>query len=149
MSNNDYLDIKNCYSGKKIFITGGTGFLGKVLVEKLLRTLPGVSLLFMLIRKKKGKCSEERMEKIFDNMVRQIYLIIFMKWNTIKPVLLWVCLFMSFIIHYYMSSEILKYKISWFSFHHCFVYFNSFVCSKGKISSQVKGKVKTNFKIRW
>lgn len=32
------------YKNKNIFITGGTGFLGIALIEKLLRTTPNVSL---------------------------------------------------------------------------------------------------------
>lgn len=32
------------YKNKNIFITGGTGFLGIALIEKLLRTTPGVSI---------------------------------------------------------------------------------------------------------
>lgn len=33
------------YKNKNIFITGGTGFLGIALIEKILRTTPGVSFL--------------------------------------------------------------------------------------------------------
>lgn len=32
------------YRGKTIFITGGTGFLGIALIEKILRTCPDVSV---------------------------------------------------------------------------------------------------------
>nr|AXF79592.1 fatty acyl-CoA reductase 6 [Triticum aestivum] len=38
------------FKGKSILITGSTGFLGKVLVEKILRVQPDVKKLFLLIR---------------------------------------------------------------------------------------------------
>lgn len=38
------------FRGKSILITGSTGFLGKVLVEKILRVQPDVKKLFLLIR---------------------------------------------------------------------------------------------------
>jgi fatty acyl-CoA reductase len=35
--------VKEFYRGKNILITGVTGFLGKVILEKLLRTCPDVN----------------------------------------------------------------------------------------------------------
>eukprot|EP01062_Namystynia_karyoxenos_P005067 TRINITY_DN11789_c2_g1_i1.p1 TRINITY_DN11789_c2_g1~~TRINITY_DN11789_c2_g1_i1.p1 ORF type:complete len:588 (+),score=177.22 TRINITY_DN11789_c2_g1_i1:96-1859(+) len=53
-----------CYSGKDIFITGATGFVGKVLVEKILRSLPTVRKLYLLVRPgKKGETPQQRLEK--------------------------------------------------------------------------------------
>jgi FlaA1/EpsC-like NDP-sugar epimerase len=34
------LHIKEFYSGKKVLITGCTGFIGKVIIEKFLRSIP-------------------------------------------------------------------------------------------------------------
>ncbi|XP_066251791.1 fatty acyl-CoA reductase wat-like [Euwallacea similis] len=59
-------DIKNFFNGSSIFITGATGFLGKLAVEKLLRTCTGVKKIFMLIREKKGRDSKQRFEEIFN-----------------------------------------------------------------------------------
>ncbi|KAI9556291.1 hypothetical protein GHT06_018865 [Daphnia sinensis] len=42
--------IQEFYSGRSVFITGATGFMGKVLVEKLLRSCPGIVHLYLLIR---------------------------------------------------------------------------------------------------
>uniref|UniRef100_A0A0A1XHC5 Fatty acyl-CoA reductase n=1 Tax=Zeugodacus cucurbitae TaxID=28588 RepID=A0A0A1XHC5_ZEUCU len=46
--------IAQWYAGKSILITGATGFMGKVLVEKLLRSCPDVKNIYLLIRSKKG-----------------------------------------------------------------------------------------------
>ncbi|XP_066153695.1 fatty acyl-CoA reductase wat-like [Euwallacea fornicatus] len=59
-------DIKNFFDGSSIFITGATGFLGILAVEKLLRTCTGVKQIFILVRAKKGKDSKQRFEEIFN-----------------------------------------------------------------------------------
>jgi fatty acyl-CoA reductase len=47
--------IKDFYADKCILITGTTGFVGKCVLEKILRDLPCVSAIYLLIRPKKGK----------------------------------------------------------------------------------------------
>lgn len=44
------LDARAELSGKRILITGTTGFLAKVILEKLIRTVPDVAQLILLIR---------------------------------------------------------------------------------------------------
>lgn len=61
--------IQEFYSKSKIFITGGTGFLGKILIEKLLRSCPDLSCIYILIRDKKGVSMHERIDEILDNVV--------------------------------------------------------------------------------
>ncbi|KAJ0182895.1 hypothetical protein K1T71_000871 [Dendrolimus kikuchii] len=58
------LTVPQYYAGKSILITGGTGFLGKALVEKLLRTCPDVKTIYLLLRAKKGLSGEERLKEL-------------------------------------------------------------------------------------
>lgn len=66
---NELSPIQEFYYGQSIFITGGTGFMGKLLIEKLLRTCPGVASIYLLVRPKKGKDVHQRTEEIFDDAV--------------------------------------------------------------------------------
>ncbi|XP_055714402.1 fatty acyl-CoA reductase wat-like [Phlebotomus papatasi] len=60
--------IQEFYHGKSIFMTGGTGFLGKIIMEKVLRTCQ-VDTIYLLIRDKKGKDIHMRVEDIFDDVL--------------------------------------------------------------------------------
>lgn len=62
--------IAEFYRGRTVFITGATGFMGKVLVEKLLRSCPGVEHLYLLMRPSKGKDVSARLQEFIDNQVR-------------------------------------------------------------------------------
>jgi len=42
--------IQQYFTGKTVLVTGATGFLGKALIEKMLRSLPGLGRLYLLIR---------------------------------------------------------------------------------------------------
>ncbi|KAG6413600.1 hypothetical protein SASPL_126314 [Salvia splendens] len=48
--------------GKTFLITGATGFLGKVLIEKMLRTAPDVHKIFVLIKAKSKEAGAERLK---------------------------------------------------------------------------------------
>ncbi|KAK4291380.1 hypothetical protein Pmani_035791 [Petrolisthes manimaculis] len=61
-------EITEFYRNKTIFITGGTGFMGKVLVEKLLRSCP-VRRIYLLMRPKRGVDVEQRLDDMFNYKV--------------------------------------------------------------------------------
>jgi hypothetical protein len=55
--------LGEAYRDKKILLTGGTGFLGTALVEKILRSLPDLGCLYLLVRPSREKGAAERFEK--------------------------------------------------------------------------------------
>lgn len=62
-------NVVEFYKNKNIFITGGTGFLGTALIEKILRSCPDVGTIYFLIRPKKDKTINERLEEFIRNSV--------------------------------------------------------------------------------
>ncbi|XP_075974080.1 putative fatty acyl-CoA reductase CG5065 [Anticarsia gemmatalis] len=62
-----YQPVADFYAGKSVFITGGTGFLGKVFVEKLLYSCSKLDKIYLLIRDKKGVDIKRRLENLFDD----------------------------------------------------------------------------------
>ena len=43
-------DVRDAFAGKRILLTGATGFVAKVLLEKLIRTVPDIGRIVLLIR---------------------------------------------------------------------------------------------------
>ena len=55
--------IEEGLTGKTLLVTGSTGFLGKSLVEKCLRTLPGVERINLAIRSSARRGAADRLER--------------------------------------------------------------------------------------
>ncbi|KAL1139872.1 hypothetical protein AAG570_006849 [Ranatra chinensis] len=56
--------IQEFYNGKSILITGFTGFMGKILAEKLLRSCHQINKVYVLIRGKRNKTFRQRFEDV-------------------------------------------------------------------------------------
>ncbi|EDW50579.1 GM13919 [Drosophila sechellia] len=60
--------VTDFYSNATVLITGGTGFVGKVLTEKLLRSF-GLRKIYMLIRSKDKMSVQERLKGFFNESI--------------------------------------------------------------------------------
>ncbi|XP_064480327.1 putative fatty acyl-CoA reductase CG5065 [Ornithodoros turicata] len=61
--------IAKFYKDQVVFLTGGTGFIGKVLLEKLLRSCSGVKHIYLLMRGKNGTDPRARLESVLTSKV--------------------------------------------------------------------------------
>lgn len=64
-NNSNVRRLADFYVNKSIFITGASGFLGKVLIEKLLYSCSDLKNIYILVRPKRGKLVETRVEEMF------------------------------------------------------------------------------------
>lgn len=70
LSENSQLLLHEFYSnGRSVFITGGTGFVGKVLVEKLLYQFPNIGTVYLLLRPKAGQLIRKRVSELIESPV--------------------------------------------------------------------------------
>ena len=64
MAFQEYPAIADFYAGKTVALTGGTGFLGQGIIEKLLRGSPEIKKIIILIRTKRGTSPQQRLENL-------------------------------------------------------------------------------------
>ncbi|XP_050437093.1 fatty acyl-CoA reductase wat-like [Adelges cooleyi] len=69
-------NIVDMFNSGTVLITGSTGFLGKLLTEKLLRSCKGTTNIAIIVRSKKGLTAEQRAtnmynEKMFDRLRKE------------------------------------------------------------------------------
>ncbi|XP_046659931.1 fatty acyl-CoA reductase wat-like [Homalodisca vitripennis] len=62
-------DIQEFLRGAKVLLTGATGFMGKMVLEKLLRSIPHLEHIYLVIRPKKGQEVNDRLNAIFEDRV--------------------------------------------------------------------------------
>lgn len=65
----NYTPMEELFAGKSCLVTGASGFLGKVLVEKLLYSLADIELIYVIIRPQNGKDSKERLTKLLESPI--------------------------------------------------------------------------------
>lgn len=55
-----------------VFVTGGTGFVGKALLEKLIRSCNSIKTIYVLLRPKRGQNIDQRYEELINDQVTNI-----------------------------------------------------------------------------
>ena len=63
-SSSSSLSISQYYRDKNVLITGATGFVGKLLIEKLLYSCDKINKIYCVIREKNGYSADERLNEI-------------------------------------------------------------------------------------
>jgi FlaA1/EpsC-like NDP-sugar epimerase len=61
--------ITEWFRGRSVLVTGATGFMGKVLVEKLLRSCPDIATVYLLMRPKRGNDIRMRLDELLNTTV--------------------------------------------------------------------------------
>lgn len=70
----DRQTLAEFYAHKGVFVTGGTGFIGTVLIEALLSTTPDIGKIYVLVRGKRGEDAENRIKKLLSKQVNALSL---------------------------------------------------------------------------
>nr|QGV11535.1 FAR18 [Tetrastichus brontispae] len=65
----NHSEIVNFFTGQAVFITGVTGYLGKCIVEKLLRDCPDIEQIYMLMRGSEKHSLEDRVHRYFQHVI--------------------------------------------------------------------------------
>lgn len=61
--------VAEALAGQTLLMTGASGFLGKALLEKLLRTCPRIKRIYVVLRARRGKEPRDRLREILDGPV--------------------------------------------------------------------------------
>ncbi|KAK9295204.1 hypothetical protein QLX08_010397 [Tetragonisca angustula] len=61
--------IEEFYANTGILVTGATGFVGKGILEKLIRVCPSIAAIFILMRPKKNQTIKQRFKKLIDDPI--------------------------------------------------------------------------------
>ncbi|GMR60428.1 hypothetical protein PMAYCL1PPCAC_30623, partial [Pristionchus mayeri] len=61
--------MNHLYNDRTLFVTGASGLLGKVMIEKMLYSLPSIKRIYILVRASKGKSAAERWKDIENSVL--------------------------------------------------------------------------------
>lgn len=64
-----FTEIQQIYKDQTILIFGATGFIGKVVIEKLLRSCSDIKVIYILIRPKWKKTINQRVDELLNSSV--------------------------------------------------------------------------------
>ncbi|KNA24879.1 hypothetical protein SOVF_011660 [Spinacia oleracea] len=76
----DFANINEFIANKTILVTGATGFIAKVLVEKLLRIQPNVNKLYLLVRARDAQAADVRLQH--EVLGKDLFKVLRRKWGT-------------------------------------------------------------------
>ncbi|CAK1600640.1 unnamed protein product [Parnassius mnemosyne] len=68
-NNSKQTSVVDFYAGKSVFITGGTGFLGKAFIEKILYSCTNIDNIYVLIRETEQHNATQKLRRIFDSPI--------------------------------------------------------------------------------
>ena len=80
------MNIKGFYAGKTILLTGATGFVGKVVLEKFMRTLPDFKRMYVMVRPKKTMTIQQRLQT--EIMDTEIFDFVYKTNPELKPIMM-------------------------------------------------------------
>lgn len=63
------LGVTEFFRGKNVLISGASGFLGKVVLHKLLTTVPDVGDIYVMVRAKRGVTAQDRVKQILEAVI--------------------------------------------------------------------------------
>lgn len=64
--------VAEALAGQTMLVTGASGFLGKAMLEKLLRTCPKIKKIYVVLRARRGKEPRDRLRELLDGPVSNI-----------------------------------------------------------------------------
>ncbi|EIE26253.1 hypothetical protein COCSUDRAFT_46011 [Coccomyxa subellipsoidea C-169] len=67
------MSVVEAFSGATVLVTGGTGYLGSLVIEQLLRAIPGVKRIYVMIRSKRGVAAEARLNKLLERSMWHLH----------------------------------------------------------------------------
>ena len=60
-------------AGRNVLVTGGSGFLGRLLVEMLLRVCPDIGNVYLILRTRRGVAPADRLQALVDVPVSAVH----------------------------------------------------------------------------